>query len=147
MAEKTLEQKIEILETENKSASETIKTLQKDLKESGDLLNKNSETIQGLEENLKESGDFLIKANDLYNELLKESSTQIESLSQELNSAKNDNANSIVTATHDGVKYRVLGKKFIIPGEGELTVDQILKNKPLLKSLIKQGVGFLVPTE
>jgi len=145
--EETLEQKNARLEAENKSligkqnAAEAALTKTKDqllvLQNTHSELKADHDQLSGLHKELSSS----------HQSLLKESSQEIERLSLELDSAKSDNARSIVTTNIDGKKYRVIGKNFAIKDKGVLSVDQVLKDKQLLKELVKQKVGFLVAVD
>jgi chromosome segregation ATPase len=145
--EETLEQKNTRLEAENKSLLGKQNAAEAALTKTKDQLN----VLQNAHSELKADHDHLSglhkELSTSHQSLLKESSQEIERLSQELDSAKSDNAKSILTTTVDGKKFRVIGKSFSIKGKGVLSVEQVLKDKALLKDLVKQQVGFLVAVD
>lgn len=128
------------LETENKALLGENNTLSESVK----TLNGTIKTITEEKNGLNSSFE---KLKTDYDGLINESSTEIQKLSEELSSVKSDNANSIVTKTILGKKYQVIGKKFNIPGRGEMTVQDILKEKEILEAMVRKGAGFLVPVE
>lgn len=83
-------------------------------------------------------------ANEKYAALENESKTEIERLSQEVDSAKSDAANNILSVKVGSQKYQVLGKKFNVGGK-EIAVEDLIKDKDALKSLIEKESGILVP--
>ena len=138
--EETLEEQIARLETQNTALLGEKNTLSASLEE----VKTSNEVLKGEKETLTVNYN---KLTEDHQALIDESTSEISRLSQELDSAKTDNSNGILTTEIGGKKYRVLGKKFNIPGHGELTVDVILKDKSLLKELVKQQVGFLVSVD
>lgn len=145
--EETLEQKNARLEAENKTLIAKQNAAEAALTKTKDQLN----VLQNAHSELKADHDQLSglhkELSSSHQSLLKESSQEIERLSLELDSAKSDNARSIVTTTIDGKKYRVIGRNFSIKDKGVLSVEQVLKDKVLLKELVKQKVGFLVAVD
>lgn len=142
--EETLEQKNARLEAENKSLLGKQNAAEAALTKTKDELNVLKSAHQELQADHSQLSDLHKELSTSHRSLLIESSQEIERLSQELDSAKSDNAKSIVTTTIDGKKYRVIGKSFSIKGKGIISVEQVLKDKVLLKDLVKQKVGFLV---
>lgn len=145
--EETLEQKNARLEAENKSLLGKQNAAEAALKKTQDELNLLKNDHQELQADHTQLSDLHKELSTSHQSLLIESSQEIERLSQELDSAKSDNAKSIVTTTVDGKKYRVIGKSFSIKGKGVMSVEQVLKDKVLLKDLVKQKVGFLVAVD
>lgn len=140
--EETLEEKNARLESELKLAQDGKKAAETALQESQELIRVENEKALALKTSEEE------KFNDLqtkHNEFVETAYAEIGRLSQELDSANSDAAEARVTTTVDGKKYQILGKSFNIPGRGVMLVPEILKDKALLKDLVNQGAGFIVP--
>lgn len=94
--------------------------------------------------------DLLIAHNTLqadHAKLTETAAAEIEALSKQASSAREDANKGIVTVELDGQKYQVIGQKFSIPGKGVLSLDQLLKDEKTLKEMVAKGSGHLREVE
>lgn len=84
--------------------------------------------------------------NDLV-DFAEQATDEIKRLSEQLDGARKDAAQGIQSVTVDGTKYRVIGKKFTVPGKGQFTLEQLLKDEELQQLLVARGSGHLVELE
>ncbi|HEX8348338.1 MAG TPA: hypothetical protein VF598_00120, partial [Hymenobacter sp.] len=130
---------IDTLTKENKSLKDTVKVLEgvRDtlIKERDGLVVKNQEqagTITELQNENKSLSEDLDNAEVLINE-------QTEKLA---NAVVANGPNAPVIVSHDGKKYRVLGKKINVDGQSVLVAD-LVNNKELVAKLVESGSGLL----